>query len=302
MRDTRSRRRDYHLGPHDGGAGGDTLSLQRMIKGPLFIRAVGTLLYGIVFLWLVYSGGLALFLGVLIVAGMAAYEFYHLMGQGGHRPLKIVGIATALLFVCSVYLTSDILIPGLIAAVAASIVWLAVEHLRDRASLGGSKRNFLGDWLLTFAGAIYAGGFLCHVLLLRSLERGDALLAIVVFGTAACDSGAYLIGSRLGRSKFAPRISPKKTWEGTIGGFLLSVGVVVLLSWLFDLQVLPAAGMGVLIAVSVIGGDLVESIIKRSVGAKDSGAWIPEQGGVLDVIDGFMFAVVVTYYYLMLIS
>ncbi len=278
------------------------MSLRRIIKSPLFIRAIGTLLYGIVFLWLVYRGGTALFLGVLIVAGLAAYEFYHLMGQGGHRPLKIVGIATALLFVCSVQFTTRILIPGLLVAVVASIVWFAVEHLRDRAALGDSKRNLLRDWLLTFVGAIYAGGLLCHVVLLRSLDRGDALLAIVVFGTAACDSGAYLIGSRLGRHKFAPRISPKKTWEGTIGGFLLSVGVVVLSSWLFDLQVLPAAGMGVLIAVSVIGGDLVESIIKRSVGAKDSGAWIPEQGGVLDVIDGFMFAVVVTYWYLALIS
>jgi phosphatidate cytidylyltransferase len=60
--------------------------------------------------------------------------------------------------------------------------------------------------------------------------------------------------------------------------------------------------MGVLVAVAVIGGDLVESIIKRSVGAKDSGAWIPEQGGVLDVIDGFMFAVLVSFYYLLLVS
>jgi phosphatidate cytidylyltransferase len=278
------------------------LALKRVIKSPLFIRAVGTLLYGVIFLWLVFTGGLALFIGVLIVAAIAAYEFYHLMTLGGHRPLPVVGIATALLFVCSVYFTTRILIPGLILAVVVSIVWLVVEHFRERADLGGSGRNYLRDWLLTFAGAIYTGGLLSHVLLLRSLERGDALLAIVVFGTAACDSGAYLIGSRLGRHKFAPIISPKKTWEGTIAGFLTSVAVVVLASWLFDLPVLPAAGMGFLVAVAVIGGDLVESIIKRSVGAKDSGAWIPEQGGILDVIDGFMFAVVVSYYYLLLVS
>ena len=278
------------------------MALKRMIKSPLFIRAVGTLLYGVIFLWLVFTGGLALFIGVLIVTAIAAYEFYQLMARGEHRPLTVVGIATALLFICSVYFTTRILIPGLILAVVASIVWLVVEHFRERAELGGSGRNYLRDWLLTFAGAIYTGGLLSHVLLLRSLERGDALLAIVVFGTAACDSGAYLIGSRFGRHKFAPVISPKKTWEGTIGGFLTSVGVVVLASWLFDLPVLPAVGMGVLMAVSVIGGDLVESIIKRSVGAKDSGAWIPEQGGVLDVIDGFMFAVVVAYYYLLLVS
>jgi phosphatidate cytidylyltransferase len=284
------------------------LALKRMVKSPLFVRAIGTLLYGLIFLWLVFTGGLALFVGVVIVTSVAAYEFYHLMSQGGHRPLYVVGIATALLFVCSAYFTTRppfpgrILIPGLILAVVVSIVWLAVEHMRERASLGGGKRNYVRDWLLTFAGAIYTGGLLSHVILLRSLDRGDALLAIVVFGTAACDSGAYLIGSRFGRTKFAPVLSPKKTWEGTIGGFVASVAVVVLAAWLFNLQVLPAVGWGILLALAVIGGDLVESLIKRSVGAKDSGAWIPEQGGALDVIDGFMFAVVVSYYFMLLFS
>ncbi len=282
------------------------MSLKRMFESPLFVRGVGTLLYAVIFLWLVYTGGFALFLGVVIVAAVAAYEFYHLMGLGGHRPLYVIGIATALLFVCSAYFTYQILIPGLLVAIASSIVWLAVEYLRERASLGKGKRDFLRDWLLTFAGAIYAGGLLSHVVLLRSVERGDALLAIVVFGTAGCDSGAYLIGSKFGRHKFAPRISPKKTWEGTIGGFLTSVAVVILASWLFGTQVLPAQvlpaiGMGILIALTVIGGDLLESIIKRSVGAKDSGAWIPEQGGALDVIDGFMFAVTFSYYYVLLV-
>jgi phosphatidate cytidylyltransferase len=278
------------------------LTPERIIKSPLFIRAVGTLLYGVIFLWLAYAGGLALFIGVVVVTSIAAYEFYDLMGKGEHRPLIVVGIATALLFVCSAYFTLDILLPGLALAVVVSVIWLFVEHMRERAELGGSGRNYLRDWLLTFAGAIYTGGLLSHVILLRSLERGDALLATVVFGTAACDTGAYLIGSRFGRHKFAPRISPKKTWEGTIGGFLASVVVVVLSAWFFDLQVLPAVGMGILLALSVIAGDLVESLIKRSVGAKDSGSWIPQQGGILDVIDGFMFAVVVSYYYVLLVS
>ena len=284
------------------------MALKRMVKSPLFVRAIGTLLYGLIFLWLVFTGGLALFVGAVIVTSVAAYEFYHLMSQGGHRPLYVVGIATALLFVCSAYFTTRppfpgrILIPGLILAAAAAVIWLAVEHMRERASLGGGKRNYVRDWLLTFAGAIYTGGLLSHVILLRSLDRGDALLAIVVFGTAACDSGAYLIGSRFGRTKFAPVLSPKKTWEGTIGGFVASVAIVVLAAWLFNLQVLPAVGWGILLALAVIGGDLVESLIKRSVGAKDSGAWIPEQGGALDVIDGFMFAVAVSYYYMLLVS
>jgi CDP-diglyceride synthetase len=135
------------------------LALKRTIKSPLFIRAVGTLLYGLIFLWLAFTGGLALFIGVVIITTIAAYEFYALMARGEHRPLYIVGIATALLLVGSAYIwivysTNDILIPGLILAVVVSIVWLVVEHMRERAELGGSGRNYFRDWLLTFAGAI----------------------------------------------------------------------------------------------------------------------------------------------------
>ena len=67
------------------------MALKRTIKSPLFIRAIGTLLYGVIFLWLVFTGGLALFIGVLIVAAIAAYEFYDLMTRGEHRPPLVSG-------------------------------------------------------------------------------------------------------------------------------------------------------------------------------------------------------------------
>ena len=82
------------------------MALKRAVTSSLFIRAIGTLLYGVIFLWLVFTGGVALFIGVAIIAALAAYEFYALMTRGGYRPLYVIGIATALLFVFSVYFTS----------------------------------------------------------------------------------------------------------------------------------------------------------------------------------------------------
>ena len=107
-------------------------------------------------------------------------------------------------------------------------------------------------------------------LLLRFLERGDALLAIVVFGTAACDSGAYLIGSRLGRTKFAPVISPKKTWEGTIGGWIGGLAATVLLgTWLVDLPWTHGLILGAIVATVAPFGDLAKSMVKRQMQVKD---------------------------------
>jgi len=273
------------------------MSLRKVATAPLFKRVVGTLLYGILFVWLVFTGGVPLFVGVTVITIIAAYEFYRMMTLGGHRPLYLIGIITAMIFVFDAYFDVDILRPGLTAAIISSLVWMGIEELRKQSSGTDSERNYLLDWCLTFAGAIYTGGILSHVVLLRSFATGGPLLATVVFGTAACDSGAYLIGTYFGRTKFFAHISPKKTWEGTIGGFLSSVVIVMLSATFFSIEKLHGLGLGILIGVSVIIGDLVESKIKRSVGVKDSGSWIPAQGGLLDVIDGFLFAIVVSYYY-----
>ena len=275
---------------------------RRIVRSQLFVRAVGTLLYGSVFVWVVLAGGIPLFVGITVVTAAAAYEFYRLMAKGGHRPLWLLGVLTALLFVCSAYFEIAVLGPGLVAALVLSVLWLGIEQARRGPSEAGPGRNVILDWTLTFAGAIYTGGLLSHALLLRSVDMGGPFLATVLFGTAACDTGAYLIGSNLGRTKIFPRISPNKTWEGTIGGFLLSVAVVMVSATFYDIQLLYALGMGVLIAVSVILGDLMESKIKRSVSVKDSGSWIPAQGGILDVIDGFLLAVAVSYYYVALMA
>ncbi|GAF94961.1 unnamed protein product, partial [marine sediment metagenome] len=112
-------------------------------------------------------------------------------------------------------------------------------------------------------------------------------------------SAAYFIGSACGKHRLAPNISPKKTWEGAIGGILGAVLISLLLVMLLELPINYIQAIPLAIAVSIFGqfGDLLESLFKRNVGVKDSGNAMPGHGGFLDRIDSVVFAGAVVYYY-----
>ena len=130
--------------------------------------------------------------------------------------------------------------------------------------------------------------------------HGPAVLTWLVGVIAISDSAQYYTGTLFGRAKLAPIISPKKTIEGAIGGL---VGALIA-GWAIGLWALPhrppaaVAGVAVLLAVAGMAGDLFESLLKRSVGAKDSSSLIPGHGGVLDRVDAYLFAAPVFYVYL----
>ena len=136
---------------------------------------------------------------------------------------------------------------------------------------------------------------------IRTLEFTPNIVAGILFLTWANDSFAYIIGSRIGKTLLFERISPKKTWEGTIGGGIMCIltgivihqflGILTLVDWLV---------IGGIVATFGSMGDLVESMFKRSVGVKDSGTFMPGHGGFLDRFDAFIFAVPFVFLYLML--
>lgn len=116
------------------------------------------------------------------------------------------------------------------------------------------------------------------------------------------DSGAYLTGSMLGKHKLMPRVSPGKTWEGSIGGAVLALTAAVIMAKLFPFMPLwKWLGMAATVVVTGTLGDLVESLFKRSLGLKDSGHIMPGHGGILDRIDSMLFAAPATLVYLLLI-
>ncbi len=124
----------------------------------------------------------------------------------------------------------------------------------------------------------------------------------VIFTVWANDIGAYLIGRWLGRHRLFERISPKKSWEGFFGGVCSAIVVGLLMGYWQDASLWLWAGAGLVIAVSSVFGDLVESMLKRSVGLKDSGSIIPGHGGFLDRFDALLMAVPFVFVYFTLLS
>lgn len=160
--------------------------------------------------------------------------------------------------------------------------------------LFAKAKNPFGNIAFIFLGVLYIG--MPFALLDVIAFDGEYFYADIIFGILAMnwlnDTGAYLVGSMFGKTLLMPRISPKKTWEGTLGGVLLSVFIGFCLSLLFDdLLVHQWLILGLIVAVFGTIGDLVESMLKRSIGVKDTGDLLPGHGGLLDRFDAFIFII-----------
>src|SRR5712692_4213072 len=169
-----------------------------------------------------------------------------------------------------------------------------------RRRLGHSQSAAFERWGLTTASCLYIGLLAAYMILLRNAPDGLWWMGAALTVTWVFDTGAYLIGRKWGRHPLWPAVSPGKTWEGTIGGAVLGVGLSLAAVRLLGLSYAQAIGLGVLIAVLAQLGDLVESAIKRQVGVKDAGGFLPGHGGILDRIDGLLFSTVGVYYFALL--
>lgn len=266
-----------------------TNALQRIVTALVAIPLV---------LGLAYWGGWPFGLLVLGIALVAQYEVYGLMTHAGLRPYTTVGLAFGVL------VGVRPLVPGvLVVAVAILPVLLAAGlFVKD-------DRPPLPSLAATLTGLVYPTGLLVFLTDLR-LGTGLGLLDQQAFYVTltlflliwATDTAAYVVGKNLGRRPLAPAISPKKTWEGTLGGLFGALLVAVVLK-LTVLAFLP--WLHVLVVAVICGGfsqlgDLYESRLKRSVEVKDSGGVLPGHGGLLDRFDAMIFAAPLVYLYLRL--
>ncbi len=241
------------------------------------------------FLLLVHSGSPSLFaLVVSLVVVLAAWEFARLCPVGPEASLTVLTVLGSLGWYGAVFWTGGF---GWALAVVAGAGLL-------RALLPGREVRvgiLQAAWLVL--GVAYVGGFLSFAILLRNLPEGRQFFFFLLCTTWVGDSGAYYVGSRFGRRRIAPRISPGKTLEGTVGGIAATVLMAVLGSgWIWP--VIPwgsAAVAGVLLALSGLAGDLCESALKRAGAVKDSGGLLPGHGGMLDRLDSLLFAGAVLY-------
>jgi len=250
-------------------------------------------------------GGPVLALAVTLVTAIAAVEVFRLLHGGGYAPFLALGTAFAVTIVLDAAFPEVLEGSGLLLG-AIGIVLVAVASF-----IKADPRDGLQSWMATVFGAFYIS-LLSFIIRLGHVdpdipasaplnflgpERGWLLMLLLAVW--AFDTGAFLVGRTIGRTKFIAHISPAKTVEGVAGGVVASTVVVGALLWGLGQNPVHALLLGPLVALAAQAGDLAESVIKRAAGAKDSGTIIPGHGGVLDRVDSFIFAAPVMTLYVL---
>lgn len=236
---------------------------------------------------------------IAVILGLAATEYVQLFQAGGWKPtgfMVVVGV-TSLVIARHLdgFAHDKWLLPALVFA-SMGMHLLAYERGAEQAAT---------EFAITLGGIFYLGLLGSYFILLRGLPEGEWWILVVLPAVWLADSGAYFIGTKFGRHKMTPRLSPRKSWEGYFGGILVSViGTPLLVLLYYQLGLDPggkitlgrAAVMGVLMGVIPTLGDLGESMIKRQVGEKDSGTILPGHGGMFDRIDSWLWAAAFGYF------
>jgi phosphatidate cytidylyltransferase len=247
-------------------------------------RIITGIIGGAAFLFLVYMGKEWYSLLVLLLAMIGLFEFLRMAGL---RPFGLAGILSYALMISILWpdlsfsswldfrLSDGILLPVMLLLLSYTVFRKNQVHIEHVA--------------LAVVGALYIGYGFTYMAATRNLPDGFALTMLVLLGIWATDSGAYFVGKAMGRHKLWPAISPNKTVEGSIGGLLIAVVVVLALN-----ATLGMLGFGQALAIALVTGvagqlgDLIESAFKRHFGVKDSGQIIPGHGGVLDRFDSLI--------------
>jgi phosphatidate cytidylyltransferase len=249
---------------------------------------------------LTYAGGWILAAALLVVAVRSVYELFQLMEQAGYRP-SLAASALVIAALLTIARFPDLNLLGLVLT-AAVLGTLIVQLLRP------PKGYPTQSWALTLGASLWLGWLISHFVQLRDLSSpfglgiGTRWLILMFLVTWINDSAAYFVGKAIGKHPCCPYLSPKKTWEGTIGGWIGGVVTTVLLGyWLVDLPWVHGLILGALVATVAPFGDLAKSMVKRQMGVKDFSALIPGHGGMFDRIDSLLFVAPVVFYYATLV-
>ena len=220
---------------------------------------------------------------IYVVATLGGLEYFALMAQGGYQPYRVMGMAWLLLLITSAWLPATLSL-----SLVITLGFIATFTL----ALFKTERPIL-NWAITGIGALYIGTMLGQALALRLLPNGLEWVFLSLAVTMLNDTFAYFVGIAIGKHKIWPRLSPKKSWEGTIGGWVAAgiTGYVVVSLTAIPLSPWIGALVGLVGGVLALFGDLTISMLKRQVGAKDSGKIMPGHGGMLDRLDSLLFVI-----------
>jgi len=244
---------------------------------------------------LIMANGWALTIAAACAFGYAAYEYAQIFRQGEYHPsvpVLVTGTAALTIFRHVFQFNHSDLLLGLVILSSMTAQVIGYEKGRNTSAL---------DFNITLGGVLYIGWLGSYLISIRDLPNGEWWLLLVLPSCWIIDGAAYFVGSRWGRHKISPRVSPKKSWEGYIGGIVIGAPGTMLLAFLWGLrapEITPVIGLilGLILAVASPLGDLGESMLKRAFGVKDSSNAIPGHGGFLDRIDSWLWAGIISYY------
>lgn len=248
---------------------------------------------------MVWWGGVAFTIFMLLSLGICGWEWGRLFRKDGYRVNSIVLI----LGITGVVLSKNHLIPIEINTMTLVILFLCVLVSMKQYELGDEKAPF--NLLVMVTGVLYIGYLGAGFIAIRSFQNGGIWLSFIIMNTGIGDTGAYFIGSKWGKHKIGKRISPNKSWEGYLGGvvisFLFSMLVGFLWHDLFMIEIYQIALFGTVLYSIVPVGDFVISMIKRSMGVKHTSELLPGHGGFLDRIDTHLWAAAIGAIWIQLI-
>lgn len=269
----------------------------------LAVRTASALVMLLVFvgavLWSKWSA-LALF-AVIMVGGLV--EFYNLCRKKGYQPMYVLGILASVCLFGLIPIVATDTETGYWLALLAFVLLFILAPAIFMCEIWRKSETPIANIATTFMGVMYIAlpmSLLVYIpqLLDKKADWNPWMLMAFMAIIWANDVFAYLVGIAFGKHRLCERISPKKSWEGFFGGLVGAVGLAVFFGYLTDGHMIRWGIMGLIAALTGVAGDLVESMLKREAGVKDSGKIMPGHGGFLDRFDALFISVPFVVLYL----
>jgi phosphatidate cytidylyltransferase len=258
--------------------------LQRLLSAIIIVPVVGAC---------AWFGHPWMTLLVALALGIGAYEFAHLERVLGHNVAIPIPVIIVVLLALERGFGGGRYQAALLALAVLFITTWYVIHSRRTAPYPTPTES----WAITVLISVYLGFLGAHLTAIRSLPNGFAWLVLGVGGMWVGDTGAYLVGSTVGKHKMSPHLSPKKTWEGAAGGLVSALLFCGAFAWATGIGVWHGLAVGAMVGIICPFGDLAISMVKRQCNVKDTGKLIPGHGGMLDRLDTLLFIAPLVYYY-----
>lgn len=265
-------------------------------------RIITGIILGLIALWCLLQGGIALLALVCVIVYLGSKEFVEILKNKGFFPsLKVILFSDAIFAALAYFDRIDMVALAFTICSITAFLWVLFK----------GRQPYIANVSTTILGFVYGGWFPLHLIFLRNLSpkvyhgflklniqnEGLGFVMMLFVVILFTDVGCYYFGKKFGKTLLAPVVSPKKTVEGSFGGSLCAIASALIVGYFIHLAWYHALISGLLITTFAQLGDLSESLIKRDAGVKDSGSTLPGHGGFLDRTDSYVFTIPVMFYY-----